>query len=213
MKDPYLYPGSEILINKFDIKDERILNKLEADFVSSRLKDVIQRGIEGDYDFKHLIRFHYAIFQDIYYWAGEIRTIDIEKAEPALGGISIEYSHKDNIKADIVKVLSEAKEINWDKLSLEEKAKTFSRFMADLWRIHPFREGNTRTIVTFCCYYAEQKGFSLNTDLLKDNSDYVRNALVAASAVFHDLGDRSNLDFLIKIIKDAIMTGRIEGND
>lgn len=76
--------------------------------------------------------------------------------------------------------------------------------MAELWKVHPFREGNTRTIITFCCHYAEKEGFPIDTDLLKDNSDYVRNALVAASAVFHDLGDKSNPEYLVRIIKDAM---------
>ncbi len=84
----------------------------------------------------------------------------------------------------------------------------FSRFMSDLWKVYPFREGNTRTIITFSCNYAKKEGFPLDTDLLKDNSDYVRNALVAATAVFHDLGDKSNLEYLIRIIKDAIEKGR-----
>lgn len=79
--------------------------------------------------------------------------------------------------------------------------------MSDLQKVHPFREGNTRTIVTFCCHYAEKEGFSLDTDLLKDNSDYVRNALVAASATFHDIGDKSNLNYLATIIEDAIERG------
>lgn len=92
MKDPYLYPNTEILINKFDIKDIDTLNNMEADFTSSRLKDIIQNGIKGDFSLKHLLKFHYTIFQDIYHWAGQIRTINIEKPEPALGGIYIEYS-------------------------------------------------------------------------------------------------------------------------
>lgn len=91
---------------------------------------------------------------------------------------------------------------------MDEKSNLFSRLMADLWKVHPFREGNTRTIITFCCHYAENQGFPLDTDLLKDNSDYVRNALVAASAVFHDLGDKSNFEYLIKIITDAIEKGK-----
>lgn len=45
MKDSYLYPNTEILINKFDIKDIGLLNSLEADFTSSRLKVIIQYGI------------------------------------------------------------------------------------------------------------------------------------------------------------------------
>ena len=85
MNDPYLYPNTEILINKFDIKNIDELNSLEADFTSSRLKDIIQNGIKGDFDLEHLLKFHYTIFQDIYDWAGQTRSVDMEKPEPALG--------------------------------------------------------------------------------------------------------------------------------
>lgn len=111
MKDPYLYPNTEILINKFAIKDNNELNSLEADFTSSRLKDIIQNGIPGDFNLEHLLKFHYTIFQDIYDWAGETRTIDIEKPEPALGGISIEYSQFENIKPDVISILSKMNSI------------------------------------------------------------------------------------------------------
>lgn len=50
MKDPYLYPNTEILINKFNIKNNNKLNSLEADFTSSRLKDIIQNGIKGNFN-------------------------------------------------------------------------------------------------------------------------------------------------------------------
>ena len=50
MKDLYLYPNTEIMINKFNIKDSNELNSMEADFTSSRLKDIIQYGLEGKSD-------------------------------------------------------------------------------------------------------------------------------------------------------------------
>lgn len=208
MKDPYLYQNTEILVNKFNIRNNDELNSLEADFTSSRLKDIIQYGIPGNFNLEHLLTFHYTIFQDIYNWAGQIRTINIEKSEPVLGGISIEYSKFENIESDIASILSEMKSTKWDMLDIEETAVTFSKHIASLWKVHPFREGNTRTIITFCCHYAENQGFPLDTDLLKDNSDYVRNALVAASSMFHDLGDKSNPEYLIRIIKDAIKRGK-----
>lgn len=62
MKDPYLYTNTEILINKFNIKNLSKLNSMEADFTSSRLKDIIQYGIEGNFDLKHLLKFHFTIF-------------------------------------------------------------------------------------------------------------------------------------------------------
>jgi cell filamentation protein len=68
----------------------------------------------------------------------------------------------------------------------------------------PIREGNTRTVISFCCDFAQQKGFPLNRALFKDHSLYVRAALVAASAIFSDMGDLSQPQHLIKIVADAI---------
>jgi len=77
----------------------------------------------------------------------------------------------------------------------------------DIWKVHIFREGNTRTIVTFICQYTESKGFALDTELFEQNSAYVRSALVAASAVFKGLGDKSKPQYLVKIVKDALRKG------
>ncbi|SPF54025.1 conserved hypothetical protein [Candidatus Desulfosporosinus infrequens] len=79
--------------------------------------------------------------------------------------------------------------------------------MAELWKVHIFREGNNRTIVTFICRYADSKGFVLDIELFEQNSAYVRSALVAASAVFKGLGDKSKPQYLVKIVKDALKRG------
>lgn len=79
--------------------------------------------------------------------------------------------------------------------------------MAELWKVHPFREGNTRTTVTFCCDFAESKGFGLDRGLFKDNSQYMRDALVAATAKFSDIGDYSKPNYLYTIVKDGMERG------
>ncbi len=61
--------------------------------------------------------------------------------------------------------------------------------------------------MTLICQYTESKGFVLDTELFEKNSVYVRNALVAASAVFKDLGDKSKPQYLVKIVKDALDRG------
>ncbi|MDE7313931.1 MAG: Fic family protein [Eubacterium sp.] len=76
----------------------------------------------------------------------------------------------------------------WEKATLEEVAKMFSQYLAELWKVHPYREGNTRTVITFCSQFIESKGFYIDSDLFKDNAQYMRTALVAASALFSDLG-------------------------
>lgn len=88
MTDPYVYPGTSTLKNILDIRDKNLLDDAEADYVSLRLRELAERPLSGSYDVFHFARMHKYIFQDIYGWAGEFRTINIEKEEPALGDLS-----------------------------------------------------------------------------------------------------------------------------
>lgn len=96
---------------------------------------------------------------------------------------------------------------HWDKASIEEAAVVFSKYLSELWKVHPYREGNTRTIITFCSQFIESKGFYIDSDLFKDNAQYMRTALVAASAIFSDLGDKRKPEYLEKIVLDALERG------
>ena len=85
---------------------------------------------------------HYYIFQDIYEWAGKIRIVNIEKSEPALGGISIEYSDCFDIIKDATYVLDKMNHYTWEKASLDEVAEIFSKYLAELWKVHPYRDAH-----------------------------------------------------------------------
>ena len=209
MKDPYLYPQTTTLINRFDEQDEQRLDEIEADYTGLRLRQLIENPINGSFDFAHLCNIHKFIFQDIFEWAGALRTINIEKPEMALGGLSVEYTDVQNIQVECEKACAKLKTICWHDLSIEQKAENFAQTMTAIWKTHPFREGNTRTVITFCCDFAEKNNFSLNREIFKDNSLFVRRALVAASAVFHDIGDLSQPQHLFRITLDAIKNGGI----
>jgi cell filamentation protein len=202
--DPYVYPHTEILKNKFGERDEDRFRQIEADYTGLRIRELMDSPLAGAYDLSHLCRLHQYIFQDIFEWAGRIRTVNMEKAERVLGGLSVEYSDIGEIEKHLKTALAHLNETKWQTLNADKKALEFSQSMAEIWKVHPFREGNTRTIVTFCCDFADKHEFSLNRDLFSKNSVYVRTALVAASAVFHDLGDRSNSEYLVRIVRDAI---------
>ena len=92
MKDPYLYPNRETLINLFNETDEDVFNSIEADYTSMRIKELLDNPFVSEFDFQCLCNMHKYIFQDIYEWAGKIRIINIEKSEEALSGMSVEYS-------------------------------------------------------------------------------------------------------------------------
>ncbi len=75
----YCYPNSDVLINKLNIRDNDILSEAERRLTMLRISDLIDNPIKGEFDLKHLQTIHKYIFQDIYDWAGEIRTVDIAK--------------------------------------------------------------------------------------------------------------------------------------
>ena len=204
MKDPYLYPDSEILINCFEERDEQRLAEIEAAYTAFRLRQLCDKPLLGLFDFKHLCQIHQFIFQDIFHWAGQPRIINVEKAEAALGGISVEYSDVHDINNHATAACEKMNSILWKSLDTDKKAECFSKCMAELWKVHPFREGNTRTVIMFCCAFAEQNGFRLDRELFRENSVYVRRALVAASAIFTDMGDLSQPQHLIRIVRDSI---------
>ena len=120
----------------------------------------------------------------------------------------MEYSDVFDIEKDAKAVLTDMNLYGWRKASLEEAARSFSDFMARLWKAHPFREGNTRTVVTFCAMFIEEQGIYIESELFKDNAKYMRDALVAASAVFSDLGDRRKPEYLYRIVEDALGRGK-----
>lgn len=147
MIDSYVYPHTEVLKNFANIRDDSKLSCMEAEYTSIRLAELVTKESASRFDFAALCDMHYYIFQDIYEWAGQVRIINIEKAEPALGGISIEYSDCFDIERDASYVLDKMNRYAWEKASIEDVAKIFSIYLAELWKVHPYREGNTRTIV------------------------------------------------------------------
>lgn len=204
MRDPYLYEDAEVLRNKLDIRQQELLDEAEADYVVFRLKDLALNPLPGDYHTVHFLKMHEFIFQDIFEWAGKPRTISIYKEEDVLGGQSIEYSDPFDIVKDLHHVLYDMRSKEWEKMSREQISCEFCDSLAKLWKIHPFREGNTRTTVTFCCQFADEMHFSINRKLLEDNAQYVRTALVAYNAYFSDGSDFSKKEYLERITYDAL---------
>lgn len=208
MQDPYLYPGTNILINRFHILDDSKLRDIEADYVVLCLSELAVDDSIRVFNFESLCEMHYRIFQDIFEWAGKPRVVNIEKAEIPLGGMSVEYSDVFDVANEAQAILLDMNHFGWKQADFDDVVKNFSDFMAKLWKVHPFREGNTRTIVTYCAMFIEAQGIYIDSDLFKDNAEYMRDALVAASAIFSDLGDLRKPEYLYRIIEDALERGK-----
>lgn len=199
MKDIYLYDGIDVLRNKLNIKNSEELECAEADITYIKLLDVDRVTINGNFDIWHLKSIHKYIFEDIYDWAGEIRGLNIEKSEDVLYNLSVQYCDYSLIEKETKRLLKHIKNIDWQRLSRDELVECFSKSTAELWRIHPFREGNTRTVITFMTQFAELNGFNINRELLRKYSSFVRKSLVLAS-----IDEYSQYEHLIKIMNDAM---------
>lgn len=154
----YCYAGTDVLINKLDIKDAAELANFEAEITSQRAQEPIP---EGDLDYAHYCALHKHLFQDVYDWAGEPRKIRIGK-----GGNW--FCFPEHIGAEMTKLFSSLKkQNNFAGLTKAEFAKRLAHFLAELNAIHPFREGNGRTQLSFLGLIAEQAGHPLDFERIE----------------------------------------------
>jgi cell filamentation protein len=170
-EDPYIYPDTyNILKNKFGLKDPDLLAAAENEHVAQRIEEGSPRG---NFDLAHLKAIHRHLFQDIYAWAGEVRTVELHKAED----VFLPVSRIEMGMADIHTRLSQRDFLKG--LSPKEFAREAAHIIGDLNYIHPFREGNGRTQLQYLRQLAEQAGHQV--DLTRLNKDEWLEASRAAN--------------------------------
>lgn len=199
MLDPYLIPGTDVLQNKLGIADKDTLEKAEADITYLKLLDIDAWFENKPLNYETFLVVHEYIFGDLYEWAGQIRTIDIYKEEVVLGGVSLTYGEISSIQFQIETIIDNLNQVEWSNISVEDMIPLFSDLIAQLWLIHPFREGNTRTVMRFAGLFANAKGFPLNSKLLRDHASYVRKSLV-----LYCVDEAPEKEYFLKIMTDAI---------
>lgn len=164
MIDPYVYKNGT-LRNKFNIEDYHKLNQLEADLGFIKLID-IDSTYKGKTDTQLIKDIHKHIFEDIFDWAGEYRTVPVVKEEFVLPMYSIPYSDVQDIDKDLKRQIEDLNNTKWDLNDIDELSMTFARKLALLWRVHPFRDGNTRTTLSFAFIFAKEHNFPFNISTL-----------------------------------------------
>ena len=166
MEDPYVLKNGT-LKNLLGITDYEELKQAEKDIAYVKLINA-EEEIKRPCDIRLLKRIHKHIFEDIFEWAGEFRTIPLYKEERVIPGVSLEYAEPQNIEKELTKRLEEMNSIKWKGKGIDEITKQFTKELAKLWRIHPFRDGNTRTTLTFAHIFAKQKGFEMDLGTMLD---------------------------------------------
>ena len=193
----------ERLENYYKIHDKRT-NTEEADKVSARITEILS---EKTFIFSpvEFITIHKRLFDGIYKFAGKIRDYNISKDEWVLNGDTVFYASADSIKATLDYDFTAEKSFDYSKLSKEAAIKHITKFISDIWQIHPFGEGNTRAAAVFAIKYLRKFGFNVNNDLFANNSWYFRNALVRANYTLVDSGIHATMEYLDRFFGNLIL--------
>jgi cell filamentation protein len=198
MKDPYIYKDCDVLINKASIKDKDKLDEFENRMTNLAVVLILKEPLIIDSS-NDIFTIHQKLFENVYDWAGMPRKIDIYKEEPILNGRSVEYALHQQIIKELEKVDLNYLKNNLKSLKKEDFIHVFTKMIAEIWKIHPFREGNTRTVSAFALLFLKQYEYDLNVEFISQNAKYFRNALVMAS-----LGEYAEYQYLQNILIDAI---------
>ena len=152
----------------------------EADIVAGRIASLLA---EKTFSFTPAfwMSVHRYLFKDVFMHAGKIRTYNIYKNEWVLNGKSVLYASYDSIPITMEYDFKAEATFSYKNLSKDAINRHLAQFTCDIWQIHPFGEGNTRSTAVFLIKYLSSLGYSINQECFAKKSWYFRNALVRAN--------------------------------
>ncbi|MGE0269582.1 MAG: Fic/DOC family protein [Candidatus Omnitrophota bacterium] len=185
MSDPYVYPGTDVLINKRNIRDADKLERFERLMSMKRLQEPLPDFPMTYEGYKAL---HKHIFQDVYHWAGQSRTVSMGK-----GGTF--FGPPDHVDTEMKKRFALiAKENNLKNLSAHAFAKRAAEHLSEINAIHPFREGNGRAQRLFLKALARQAGHKISLQRIQPGQWHQASVE----------GFKGNHNLMQHVIRDAI---------
>lgn len=158
--DPYLEPATGILRNNLGITDQRMLDVAEADLVEARRVQMIVRPVTVVGDLRQLQAIHGQLFQDVYDWAGQLRTVDIRKGTDPTAEFFMPVSRLESGAGFAFAELADDKQLRG--LDRNRFVERLAHHYDQVNYLHPFREGNGRTQRIFWTQIAASAGYDLD---------------------------------------------------
>ena len=164
--DTYCYPGTDVLRNKAEITNAEDLDAYEGELSTLRSIEILENPVAGQFNLAHLQRIHLSLFQDIYDWAGEIRTVDISRGNSRFANVRF-------IEAAANDIFNKLARENWLKgLDADALSKRLAHYLSEINALHPFREGNGRVQRIFISQLSQSAGYQLDYSDLEQEQIY-----------------------------------------
>lgn len=193
----YLIENTDVLKNKFNMKDNDNLHKKEKEIVLEKLVLLNINPIEGDFDSEHLKKIHKFLFSDIYYFAGEYRNCSLAKTTRNFYDASL---IDDLLKKTLNELKNKSKNINEKRYYSYILAEAYYELMS----IHPFREGNGRSVREFLREFVLSKNKDMDIKYELDFSKMDKDLFLKAVEyryIYHSLLEEEFYKSLISINK------------
>lgn len=181
----------------------------EADKVAVRIAEILS---DKSFNFSptELISIHQKLFSGVFKHAGKIRTYNFTKNEWVLNGDTVIYASYDTIMDSLKYDFEQEKNFSYKDLSFDDSIKHLCRFTSNIWQVHPFCEGNTRTTAVFIIKYLRTFGFNINDDVFAEHSWYFRNSLVRANYKNFNANVFEDISFLEKFFYNLLSNANYE---
>ncbi len=178
--------------------------KEEADKVSERIVAVIN---DGGFAFtpEYFISIHAKLFRGVLPSAGKLRTVNIRKREWVLKDDSVTYGDASTLKQSLIRDFIDEREFDYGGKTPRKIIPHFARFIAQIWQLHPFGEGNTRATAVFAIKYLNSLGYRVTNNMFRDNSWYFRNALVRANYADYARDVRRDWSYIEKFFRNLLL--------
>ena len=176
----------------------------EADKISIRIARIINEDY-FTFTVGQLLSIHRTLFEGILQHPGQLRTYNFSKKEWVLDGESVIYGDYHELEAILQYDFDIEKRFDYSKLSMDEIIEHLAIFIANLWQIHAFEEGNTRTTAVFIIKYLRSLGFDVTNDTFAKNAWYFRNSLVRANYTNLQKGIYEDRTYLIKFLRNLLL--------
>ncbi len=164
--DTYCYPGTDVLRNKAEITNAQDLDTYEGELSTLRSIEILENPIVGQFDLAHLQRIHLALFQDVYDWAGKIRTVDISRGNSRFANVRF-------IESAANEIFNKLARENWlNGLDADALSKRLAHYLSEINALHPFREGNGRVQRIFISQLSLSAGYQLDYSDLEQEQIY-----------------------------------------
>lgn len=193
--DDYLIPGTQLLRNKPGLTEEGAIGLFEKTATTLRHRELASgiANVPSTFDQDHVKAIHHHLFQDVYDWAGQYRTVNIQKHDLIANEPKL-FAHHTNIPAALDITLTAIRDHNWDITDPRDFARDMAAASTYLNYAHPFREGNGRTHKVLLTHIAEQSPYRLDYD----RALYVQWVRAHTIALPQHLDNPPHLDGLIR---------------